>query len=547
MAIKGSLKEASLPDVLQLLAMGKKTGCLSVSHRNNFGYIYFDRGKIAYASIVNRRDRLGDILVKSGLIAQEALDDAISQQGRERNRRLGEILVGKGALSREELHRQIRIQIEEAVYFLFTWTQGTFNFEADVHPDEQDLLVSINPESLLLEGARRVDEWSLIEKKVPSMDTVFDVDRSRFAEREAGLTPEQETLVPLIDGKRDVTALVDDSGLGEFEVGKALYGLATAGFLHRVGKSRPSETVVPDARIEEHRNLGVAFYKTGMLEEAMREFRRVTELREDDAHARFYVGLVYIRQGKWTDAATALRDASAMGGAKPAVFHNLAYVLERLGRYDEAKLALREALDRGGVEDARVHLSVAVLALRRGDLRVAEAALEASKSRSGKKGPSAAWFHYAALTAALKGDLERAGSLLADGIRQYPHAAPLFNNLAVLHERRGNFDDATLNTERGLVEDASLAQLHKNAGDYAYRAGKYDDALESYQRAVKLSPSLGEDVYLKLGNIRYRRGESSEAERCWERACSLDPDNAIVRANLEAVRRERPAARRTQG
>ena len=41
MAIKGSLTEASLPDVLQLLAMSKKTGCLSVTHRNNFGSIYF--------------------------------------------------------------------------------------------------------------------------------------------------------------------------------------------------------------------------------------------------------------------------------------------------------------------------------------------------------------------------------------------------------------------------------------------------------------------------------------------------------------------------
>ena len=77
MAIKGSLKEASLPDVLQLLAMGKKTGCLSVTHRSNFGSIYFDKGKISYASIVNRRDRLGDILVKSGLLSAERLDEAL--------------------------------------------------------------------------------------------------------------------------------------------------------------------------------------------------------------------------------------------------------------------------------------------------------------------------------------------------------------------------------------------------------------------------------------------------------------------------------------
>src|SRR5258706_14764997 len=100
MAIKGSLKEASLPDVLQLLAMGKKTGCLSVTHRSNFGYIYFDRGRISYASIVNRRDRLGDLLVKDGVISAEQLQSAIRAQGNSPDQRLGEVLMGMGVVSR---------------------------------------------------------------------------------------------------------------------------------------------------------------------------------------------------------------------------------------------------------------------------------------------------------------------------------------------------------------------------------------------------------------------------------------------------------------
>src|SRR5688572_26644755 len=198
MAIKGSLKEASLPDVLQLLSMGKKSGCLSVTHRNNFGSIFFDKGKISYASIVNRRDRLGDILVKGGLLTQEKLEEAIKAQGKTRGKRLGELLVDRGMITRDALNAQIRVQIEEAVYFLFTWTEGSFNFEADIRPEEQDFLVSINPESLLLEGARRVDEWSLIEKKIPSFDIVFEVDRRRLLESSAELTTEQQFLVPLI-------------------------------------------------------------------------------------------------------------------------------------------------------------------------------------------------------------------------------------------------------------------------------------------------------------------------------------------------------------
>src|SRR4249919_878041 len=124
MAIRGSLKEASLPDVLQLLAMGKKSGCLSVAYRNNFGYIYFDKGRISYASVVNRRDRLGDMLVKAGAVTRRALEDAVALQARRRDKRLGEILMESGAITLTQLHAAIDIQIREAVYFLFTWNQG---------------------------------------------------------------------------------------------------------------------------------------------------------------------------------------------------------------------------------------------------------------------------------------------------------------------------------------------------------------------------------------------------------------------------------------
>jgi tetratricopeptide (TPR) repeat protein len=516
--------------------MGKKTGCLAVTHRNNFGYIYFDRGQISYASIVNRRDRLGDILVKAGSITQTQLDSAIDAQALHRDKRLGELLVALGAITRDELHEQIRLQIEEAVYFLFTWMQGTFNFEADVRPDEQDFLVLINPESLLLEGARRVDEWSLIEKKIPSFDLVFDVDRQRVQASGVELTREQELVLNLLDGHRDVAMVIDDSGFGEFEVGKAIYGLVSAGFAQRIGKTKAAEPLVSEARVDEHRNLGVAFYKTGMLEEAMREFRRVAELRDNDAQARFYIGLALVRQGKWADAVEAFTQCVAQPGARASALHNLAYALERLGRYDEAQTALAEAIRRGGAKDARIQTSVGIVALRSGDVATADGALQLARPLFGTKSPTAAWFHYSALTASLLGDLERAASLLVEGVAAHPHAAALHNNLAAVYERRGHHPDAVRAAEKGVLEDAGLPQLHKNLGDFHYRAARYDDALECYQRAVKLNPQLGDDVYLKLGNIRFKRQERDEAVRCWEQALELDPSNAIVRTNLDAVR-----------
>ncbi len=536
MAIKGSLKEASLPDVLQLLAMGKKTGCLSVNHRANFGYIYFEKGRISYASIVNRRDRLGDMLVKNNVITAEQLQSAVAAQDRQRERRIGELLVDMGYLSREALREHIREQIEEAVYFLFTWNQGSFNFEADVQPDEQEFLVSINPESLLLEGARRVDEWTLVEKKIPTFDIVFEVDRPRVQRSDVELTPDQEALLDLVDGRRDVQQIIDASGMGEFEVGKVMYGLATTGFLHRIGTSRAVEAQVSEARVQEHYNLGIAFYKTGMFDEAVREFRRVMELRPDDPAARFYVGLVQLRQERWAEALATYEEAVSRPGVEAAVHHNRAYALERLGRFAEAQAALQEAARLSRGKDARIQTSVGIVALRAGDLAEADDALAAARALWEKRPPSPAWYHYAALTAALLGDLGRAQSLLEEAVGVHPHSAVLYNNLAVVLERRSDPAGAAAALDRALTEDATVPQIHKNLGDVAYRAGRFDDALDDYQRAVKMNPNLGDDVYLKLGNIKFRQQQKDEAVRYWEQALALEPGNAIVRTNLDAVR-----------
>ncbi|MBI3982705.1 MAG: DUF4388 domain-containing protein, partial [Gemmatimonadetes bacterium] len=232
-AIQGKLEEAALPDVLQLLALGKKTGCLALTDGVLQGNIYLDTGRITYAAVANRRDRLGDMLIKSGRITREQLAEAIGQQSAG-HKRLGEILVASGRVARAELERFAQVQVEEAVYFLFTWRKGTFTFESNVRPEGQDFLASINPEGLLLEGARRIDEWSLIEKKIPSFDMVFRVDRARLSASDVTLTEEQRRIVPLLDGQHDVHAVVEATALAEFDVGKALYGLVSAGFAQLV-------------------------------------------------------------------------------------------------------------------------------------------------------------------------------------------------------------------------------------------------------------------------------------------------------------------------
>jgi tetratricopeptide (TPR) repeat protein len=535
MAIKGSLKEASLPDVIQLLALGRKTGCLAVADRQNFGYTYFDDGRIIFASIVNRRDRLGDLLVRNGRISDAQLRAAVDRQAGDRDRKLGEILVELGYISRAELEEHIRVQVEEAVYYLFTWSSGTFNFEAGVRPEREDFLVSINPESLLLEGARRVDEWSLIAKKIPTLDIVFEADHPRLQAAGVRLSDEQEVILPLLNGRNDVQDVVDASGLVEFEVGKAIYGLLSAGFVRRVGTSATQQSErVSDARVEEHRNLGIAFYKTGMFDEAEREFRRVAELRPAEGNAAFFLGLIALRQARWGDAVESFRGAREQAGERPAILHNLALALERMGQLAEAEAAGAEAVSRAR-EDARPMLLWGVIALKREDPEVAEGRLARARELFGPRPVPPLWYWAAALAAGSAGDLARGVAIAREGVAAWPHHPVLRNNLAVLLETSGDVAEAERVLRAALAEEPSLPQLSKNLGDLHYRAGRYEDAQAAFDRAAKLAPDLGDDLYFKLGNLAFRQRDRDRARDCWRRAAELNPGHQLARSNLDIL------------
>ncbi len=410
MAIKGSLKEASLPDVLQLLAMGKKTGCLGLAFHESFGSIYFDSGRICYAEIANRP-----------------------------------------------------LDTENAVYNLFTWTSGTFNFEPGVSPQPGTHLGSVDPQSLLLEGARRVDEWTLIEKKIPSFEMVFALDRQKLLLNKLPLTPEQEILIPLIDGNRDVSSLIRDSQLGEFEVGKAIYGLITASFVLPVGRAtRPDAP--RDASPEERRNLGIALYRAGMYDEAERELRAVAAAVTDPL-ALFHVGLICLRRGDWPAAVDAFQTAAPFAEVKGALLHNLALAYERLGQLEKAQLLAERAVAASRKADPRMKLQLGAIALRSGDLRGAKTSLSDARSLWTSTSPPAMWFHYAALASGMGGDPRRELLLLGAATETYPDDPVLLNNLAAAHLETGDFGQAREAAERGLSLAPEIPQLHRNLAD----------------------------------------------------------------------------------
>jgi tetratricopeptide (TPR) repeat protein len=535
MAIKGSLREASLAEVCQLLALGMKTGCLSVADRSRFGQIFFDRGRISFARIVNRRDRLGDLLMAENRLDQAQVDATLEQQAREPEKRFGELLVERGLIDKPDLSRYIRVQIEEAIYHLFTWSRGHFYFEAGQRPQRGESLVSINPESLLLEAARRIDEWSLIEKKIPSLDLVFEIEHARIEASDAEISAEQKELLPLLDGNRSVQDVVDETGRGEFEIGKALFGLIQAGFARRVGRRAEDPARASEADLAERNNLGVAFFRTGMLDDAVREFRRALEVGPSDITARFHLALISIRMGRDGEAVRELEQLARETGMSFAFASNLAVALRRSSRTDDALRMLDEA-DRLRPDAPATALSRAITLAESHRLSEAATAFDNYRARleDGER-PVAAYFYHAALAAALAGDVRRAQAVVWEALEHHADSPALLLLAGLTAEKQEDRQGAEMFYRRALEAEPGLAQAHKNLGDIAYARGAAEEALRLYQRAVELDGDLGEDVHARLGLLHYQTRNRDAAIRSWTRALELNPGNEAVRNRLEVL------------
>ena len=457
-------------------------------------------------------------------------------QAREPERRLGDLLVGGGYLTREDLTNIIRVQIEEAIYHLFTWSRGSFFFEVDERPEFADILVSINPESLLLEAARRIDEWSLIEKKIPTLDLLFELEADRLRAAGVDLTPEQEQIAPLLDGHLSVQEIADETGVGEFEVGKALFGLIQAGFAHRVGKrSEAGSGPGREAEAAERMNLGIAFFRAAMFEDATREFARVLEVMPGDPTARYHLALIALRDGRRREALRDLKKLVEELGPRFGAFVNMAHALRRLGRPADALLVLDEAegLKAGSPE---VPLMRAVCLLDLGNAEAARAALGEHRGRlPGTDDPSPRYFYFATLAAGLAGRLVEAEATIAEGVDCHPTAPLVLMAAGAVAERKGNLDAAERYYRLAAEEAPTLAHVQKNLGDIAYRRGRHDDAVDLYRKALELDPALGDETYFKLGNLLFKRLDRDEAVHCWEKALELNPGNAVARTNLDLV------------
>ncbi|HTS02470.1 MAG TPA: DUF4388 domain-containing protein [Thermoanaerobaculia bacterium] len=188
MSFQGSLNELPLADIVQLVAVSGKTGMFSMTRASEKGYVYLQNGQITHAKV-------------------------------------GEM------------------EGDDAIYALALWSHGTFQFSPGVESDAHTITRSNT--NLLLEAARRSDEWKILSRKIPATDSVPVLVSRDGATGPVTLTPLEWKVVTKTDGQRSIEEIARGLKISSFDVAKTLYGLVTAELVEIAKTRAPQAAAAP--------------------------------------------------------------------------------------------------------------------------------------------------------------------------------------------------------------------------------------------------------------------------------------------------------------
>ncbi|HEY2322652.1 MAG TPA: DUF4388 domain-containing protein [Thermoanaerobaculia bacterium] len=221
--LQGSLAAFKLPEVLTFLAGARKSGTLALHSGNKDSSVFFRDGALVFASSTDEQLRLGAILLRKKRLTR-AECDLIDELMRREGGRFGEIAIKEGILGEAQLRDFLKVQVSEILYDAFVWSGGTFAFGETLDLPAYAVTISVDLANLIMEGARRIEEWEQCVRLLPDKTIVFHVV-PRPTEEKITLTADEWRILFLINGQRTLDELCHAADDDRLEIYRVVYGL----------------------------------------------------------------------------------------------------------------------------------------------------------------------------------------------------------------------------------------------------------------------------------------------------------------------------------
>ncbi|MGH9319927.1 MAG: DUF4388 domain-containing protein [Vicinamibacteria bacterium] len=287
MSLTGTLETMQLGDLLQWCGANLKTGTLKLRRGPIEKQLFFKDGRLFSSVSTSPRETLGQFLIRSGYITEEELFKALIEQDRT-NQPLGRILVASELIREETLEEILRIKTEESIYDCFLWKDGDFAFEDGKLPDQIPVSLPLDLTGVILEGARRTDEWERIRQVFPTRLTTFEVGRGAV-ERTKELSDEDLRVLELVERGKNLAEISLELHAVEFYAAARLLNLHERKL---VTVREAPEEIDYDAQVTALRDKlkdGVGLYNSGQYEKALGAFDEALTLDPQNKYARLFL------------------------------------------------------------------------------------------------------------------------------------------------------------------------------------------------------------------------------------------------------------------
>ncbi len=249
MPLQGNIRDFTTTQLFNLVNLSRRTGLLTIyeavstDEKDAMGAVKmkagkerakvaFKSGKLVQATLTTQDNRLVSVLNKAGKLTGEQakrINDRAKSTG---DKALAMLLINANYVSQGDIVASVQQHTLDVVYNLMTWNEGPFRFEDDQLPGRENILVPIDLENVIIEGARRIDEIERLKEYLPNLDMALkfpENPKEKF--KGVHLSVEEWRVVSFVNPKNTIRQIMKANNMSETQIRKIVYGLEQAGLV----------------------------------------------------------------------------------------------------------------------------------------------------------------------------------------------------------------------------------------------------------------------------------------------------------------------------
>jgi Domain of unknown function (DUF4388) len=252
MPLQGNLRDFSTTQLLNLMNLAGKTGTLTIFEGVRTGEkdamggekmapgkerarVAFKVGKLIHAIMGDQDGNLVSVLNKAGKLTADQARIIRERAKNTTDKALALLLINANYVSQKDVVNSVQQHTLDIVYTLLSWHEGPFRFDDDALPANDRIMVPIDLENVIIEGARRIKEIEELSKHLPNLDMALKFpENAKEKYKGVHLSVEEWRVVSFVNPKNTIRMIAKAANLNEVEIRRVVYGLEQAGLVQLI-------------------------------------------------------------------------------------------------------------------------------------------------------------------------------------------------------------------------------------------------------------------------------------------------------------------------